>query len=51
MAQHLLNSTQIGTLLEKMCSERMTQGMRMDIRRKPIGHSDFLDDAAHAAGC
>ena len=50
VAEHLLNRPQVGAFLQHVCAEGMAQGVRMHIRRKPLGNGNLLDDAAHAAG-
>ena len=49
VAEHLLNGTKVGAFLQHVSAEGMTQGVRMDIRRKAFRDRDFLDDAAYAA--
>ena len=49
VAEHFLDSAQIGAFLKQMRSERVTQSMRVNVGRKTLGHRNFFYDAANAA--
>ena len=50
VAQHLLDRAQVGALLQQMCSEGMTQRVRMYVWRESPGDRDFFDNPSHAPG-
>src|SRR2546427_11206531 len=49
VAEHFLDSAQIGAFLKQMRSERVTQSMRVNVGREAFGDRDLLDDSADAA--
>src|SRR5215469_17537880 len=49
VTEHLLNSSQVGPLLQHVRSERVAKGMRMHIGRQSVGHGDVFYDPPHAA--
>src|ERR1019366_4018547 len=50
MAEHLLDSSQVGAFLQHVRAEGMAQGMRMHVGRESARYGNLLHDAAHAAG-
>ncbi len=49
MPQHLLDRTQIRTLLQHVRAKRMPQSMRMHIRRQPATNRNLLHNPPHTA--
>ena len=48
MPQHILNHTQVGSILEQVGSEGMTHDMRVHIFRQSYGSSTALNNLAYA---
>jgi len=49
VAEKFLNGTKIGTFLQHVRSESVTQRVGVEIRREAVGDGHAFDDAAHAA--
>ena len=49
VAEQLLNGAQVGAFFQHVRTESVAQRVRMNVRRKPFGDGNFLDDAADAA--
>src|SRR5713226_9673904 len=48
VAEHLLNRAQVSAFLQQVGPKRMSQRVRMNVRRQAFGNRDFLDDPPHA---
>src|SRR5579863_4763821 len=48
MPEQLLNGTQVGALTQQVSAESMAQSMRMNVRRKSLGHANLLYDPGNA---